>query len=276
MLASIAEVQFTEKPDLNGMDTGSYLDSFICQELEPIDLADRVCKGNSFCNVFDGRPKKENFVLGYVLAVDVDKGELAGMEALLRPPFVRAYAAFIYPTLRSTEEAPRHRVVFCLDEPIREAGDFEYAAKTVYELFPGADTGCANAGRTFLGNGKIRRDGLVVWFGGHTLYLPDLRLLVRQRRAREQVRVVATSPDGGRLVEWATATAQEGERNRLGYWLACRLREAGLGRDEAAKRLLEYQRAVRDRGSCPYTIHEALSSLNSAFGSVSIRYEGKM
>jgi hypothetical protein len=58
--------------------------------------------------------------------------------------------------------------------------------------------------------------------------------------------------------------ARPGARNSIGYWLACRLRDAGLSFPEAEVLLVCYAAQVDD-GDHPYTTREALASLRSAY-----------
>lgn len=233
MLASIAEVGFVEKPDFHEQDNGAYLDSFVLQDIEPIDLANHICQGDSFTNVFDGRPKTSSFIMGSIIAVDLDESPPLG--ALLTNPFVASYATLVYPTFSSTEDRPRHRVVFCLEEELMGIENFERCSKAIYRMFPGADRQCAGAARTFLGNGSLRGDYSRIWFTGKLMPLYDLWLLVRQQESSQVNRRGPVVRDGpvDRAVEWAIAHVREGERNHVGYWLACRLHERGLDEAEA-------------------------------------------
>lgn len=62
----------------------------------------------------------------------------------------------------------------------------------------------------------------------------------------------------------ALERARPGTRNSTGYWLACRLREAGLSVPEAEAILLRYAAQVA-AGDHPYTAREALASVRSAY-----------
>jgi hypothetical protein len=62
----------------------------------------------------------------------------------------------------------------------------------------------------------------------------------------------------------ALARAQPGTRNVTGYWLACRLRDAGV-RVDAAEAILRRYAAQVAAGDHPYHTHEALASLRSAY-----------
>jgi hypothetical protein len=87
----------------------------------------------------------------------------------------------------------------------------------------------------------------------------------------EPARLLRLSPRGlpepDRAEYWlrlALERAQPGIRNVTGYWLACRLREAGLSVLEAEAILLSYAAQVA-AGDHPYHEREALSSLRSAY-----------
>jgi hypothetical protein len=62
----------------------------------------------------------------------------------------------------------------------------------------------------------------------------------------------------------ALERARPGRRNETGYWLACRLRDAGLSFRDAEAILLRYAAQVT-AGDHPYTAREALTSLRSAY-----------
>lgn len=71
-------------------------------------------------------------------------------------------------------------------------------------------------------------------------------------------------PDPDYWLNKALAMAAPGNRNRVGFWLACQLRDAGLPEGESLSLLERYQRRVdtpRDR----FTRHEAEACARSAY-----------
>lgn len=68
-----------------------------------------------------------------------------------------------------------------------------------------------------------------------------------------------------RLLAAAVRLAHPGRRNRLGYWLACRLVEAGVEPREAEAIMAHYAGVVGSFDLAPYTEAEALASLRSAY-----------
>jgi len=78
-------------------------------------------------------------------------------------------------------------------------------------------------------------------------------------------------PDGTPGEYWleqALARAYPGNRNETGFWLACQLRDAGLGESEAVGLMQRYVASVNGQGGTAlYSEQEALRSLSSAYSS---------
>ena len=58
--------------------------------------------------------------------------------------------------------------------------------------------------------------------------------------------------------------AREGNRNQVGFFLACQLRDDGLSEAQAREIMLAYAKQV-PKGKSPYTIQEALATVRSAY-----------
>jgi hypothetical protein len=71
--------------------------------------------------------------------------------------------------------------------------------------------------------------------------------------------------DGNYWLQQALEKAVPGTRNATGFWLACQLRDNGIGFDEASSLMQRYGMQVGQRGSELYTLQEALRSLSSAY-----------
>ena len=65
-----------------------------------------------------------------------------------------------------------------------------------------------------------------------------------------------------RCLRWAVRTAEEGCRNSIGHWLACRCTDAGLNEAETLTVLAEYQQGVPGLG---YSLREARATVRSRF-----------
>lgn len=188
MLVSISAMAFDKKPPKGEMPWGPYLDGFATEDLSILDLADRICRGHGHGSVFDGRPHGDNFVMAQTIVLDFDGGdERSSMDWLKAQPFIRAYACLIYPTLSHTPDAPRHRVVFSLDMPIKGRAGYEMAAGCVIALYPHSDQSVGNAARTFFGNGRILTEGLDTYYDEKVLPLSHLRVMARQMLQRQRI-----------------------------------------------------------------------------------------
>lgn len=110
--------------------------------------------------VYDGRPVTtwhangwrtgKNYLCGQHLGLDFDHGTT--LTQLFADPFILHYCAFIYTTLSHTEENPRLRAFFVLDEPIMQARNYGLAASALLWLFGEADRQCRDAVRFWYGS----------------------------------------------------------------------------------------------------------------------------
>ena len=73
----------------------------------------------------------------------------------------------------------------------------------------------------------------------------------------------ALSP-GEKWLTQALSRATEGNRNSVGFWLACQMRDDGLSQEEALALILAYANRVPQE-THPYTSQEALASVRSAY-----------
>ncbi|GAI16510.1 unnamed protein product, partial [marine sediment metagenome] len=68
-----------------------------------------------------------------------------------------------------------------------------------------------------------------------------------------------------RILQEALDRAQPGNRNDMGLWLACQLRDNGISQAEAEAIMQSYVCQVGDTGLEPYTEREAIASLQQAY-----------
>jgi Bifunctional DNA primase/polymerase, N-terminal len=71
--------------------------------------------------------------------------------------------------------------------------------------------------------------------------------------------------DGSYWLRQAVQKAMPGTRNTTGFWLACQLRDSGVGFLAATSQMRQYAALVGQRGGELYTEREALRSLASAY-----------
>lgn len=241
--------------------------SFDNRELEQIDIANLIYAGHPYTTWHRNHWRDgSNYELGQHIGLDFDtEDKRSTLDYLAKEIFIAKYGSMIHTTPSHTAEAPRARVLFLLDTPIYQATNYALAAQAMTWLFSHADPKCKDPARFFYGCRNCE-----VAYLERVLPLSVLRGIIGKYQAtgaREKRRQVRHSEniDAARLVTAAIEKARDGERNSFGYWLACRLAEAGLPQREAETYLRDYQQAVTGRGRSEYSEHEALSSVRSAY-----------
>lgn len=187
---AVNRLRFVEKPTQGMIDWDKFNDGFRNMELDIMRFCNAVYMGFPYCPWMDGRRKVENFQLAQHIAIDMDCGDKrADMETLQRHPLVQTYGAIIHETPSHKPEVPRARVIFILDEPIKDAAGYKVAIQTVTELFDGSDPACVDSARFFYGNGGLQATGQTegIWFNPEAcLPLAELRRFARIRLAKQK------------------------------------------------------------------------------------------
>jgi hypothetical protein len=73
------------------------------------------------------------------------------------------------------------------------------------------------------------------------------------------------SPSGEKWLTEAVDRATEGNRNAVGFWLTCQLRDDGISQEQAQAFILSFANRIPQETS-PYTSQEAVKSVRSAYG----------
>lgn len=154
----------------------TFNDDFENMSLELLDIANAIYTGHAYTTWHEGRRKLDHFISGQHIAIDMDTGdERSSIDQLINHPLVRTWGSLIHTTPSHTDDAPRARVIFLLDEPITDANAYTTATNFLMSQFDGADTVCKDASRFFYG----AKDCIMEWPGG-TLPMAALRVLYKQ------------------------------------------------------------------------------------------------
>ena len=201
-------------------------DSFQCHKVEDIDFANAVYMGHAYTAWHDGRRKKENFVCGQHLAVDLDTGDRrSDVDTLAEHGLVQMYGGIIHTTPSHTPQSPRARVVFFLDKPITSPTGYAAAMEFIAQQFDGADAVCKDPSRFFYGSQDCDLRLVMRVFPVaqlRTLYSRYGRKQTpQQQSARQHNNVVRlddyrNAPNGNASVDGLVASlrgAPQGERN---------------------------------------------------------------
>ena len=188
------------------------------------DIAGMISEGHAFTVWHRNQWRNAaNYELGQHLALDFDAGnDGSSIPVLMRDKFVQQYATFVYSTPSHTAEAPKSRVLFCLDTPIMQAKNYVLASRALLWLFGTADAKCKDAARFFYGSVNCE-----AVFVNRVLPLAKVREIIGQYIAtgqEERRRHTAETPaeaqtfdgDADKLVRYwqrRMEGAREGERN---------------------------------------------------------------
>lgn len=126
--------------------------SFHNIDIEPKRFMELVQMGYAYTSQHTKYRKEENFLLAQHLGLDMDtKDERSTLATLSQNPFIAQYALFIHTTPSHTEEAPKARVVFCLDRPIKDSEKYKEVMRALVDKFSSSDSSCKDASRFFYG-----------------------------------------------------------------------------------------------------------------------------
>ena len=103
------------------------------------------------------RRTTESFLSSSIVGLDIDK-DARPFHSIADDPFFKAHAAFAYTTPSHTETNPRYRVIFILEEPIRNPEEYKQLTTAIATRFSG-DTNATDAVRLWFGspNAQILR-----------------------------------------------------------------------------------------------------------------------
>ncbi|MBT9173887.1 MAG: hypothetical protein DDT21_02293 [Syntrophomonadaceae bacterium] len=264
----------------------AFNDLFVCQSLPPLDIANAIYTGHAYAGWHNGRRCTENFLCAQHIGVDMDSGDQRStFDELLQHDFFKTYGGLIHTTPSHTQQSPRARLLFFLDEPITNPTAFQAAATFVVSLFSGADQAVTDASRFFYGccNCEIE-------IPFKTLPLAHLRHYYARVTAQNRMLTQpAPQPVKGHMnghtnghtngvsakecdhlqdiiLQRAISRANVEGRNNTGLWLATQLRDNAYTKLAAESIVKSYQRAVERNKPEPYTENEALKTLASAYG----------
>ena len=120
--------------------------------------------GHPFSSQHFSFRKKENFICGQHVAIDIDSGgSEASLDSLAKNSLVKSSAALIYSTPSHKDDFPKSRIFFQLDRPIYQVEKYSLLLEAINIRSFGkiADTKCHDPARFFFGS-----NGIVKFIGG--------------------------------------------------------------------------------------------------------------
>ncbi len=116
-----------------GFNWAAFYKTFRRSIMTPREMAIHIWRGHSFTPVWENARREENFISAGHLALDFDAGdETSSLDHLMRVgTFAWMFASFAYSTPSSTPDAPRSRLVFILEYPIYDPGEYRAVYQAV-------------------------------------------------------------------------------------------------------------------------------------------------
>jgi hypothetical protein len=180
---AVSTLEITQKIPPGAPIWGKFNASFENLELDTLKILDHIYHGRAVTTWHKEHWRtSENYLLGQHIGLDFDGGTRdSSISALLDDSFVIRYGSFLYTTISHTDESPRSRVMFLLDQPIMQAKNYTLAVSALLWLFGTADRQCKDAVRFFYGSKDCKFEYL-----NNTLPLEVVKKLISQYQATGQ------------------------------------------------------------------------------------------
>ena len=270
---AFSEMALAQKLDAGDPAWKQFNGSFENLDLDRMDIVNQIFTGHSFTTWHANHWRHgDNYILGQHFGLDFDtEDERSTIAHLLKKPLIAKYASIVYTTPNQRPDAPRARVVFELDTAIHQAKNYTLAAKSLVYLFSASDSKCKDAARFFYGSIGCAAEVLdnILPLRKLREWISDYQDIMKhyvapQTRNARGTTTPTGDTDASLTVTGAIRRAQrEGDRNNIGFWLACTLFEKGLTQTQVTEQMTTYQRGV-DRSDDPYTMKEATKSIRTA------------
>lgn len=110
-------------------------------DYELSEIKKLIMEGHSFCHnfgqdVFHIKHKEnKNFVSAQFISIDIDAEDAMPLAELMMLYPEDSYPTFTYETFHSTPDAPRYRLVYCLDEPVYTNKAFKALYKHFIDIY---------------------------------------------------------------------------------------------------------------------------------------------
>lgn len=121
-------------------------------ELTGAQIMAEVQAGHGLTTQHRGYRHGKNFICGQHIGLDFDtEDDNSRLANLIQDPFIERYAGLLYTTASHTEDKPRARVLFFLDQPIYDPAEYTELATALLWHYGQADQSCKDPARLFFG-----------------------------------------------------------------------------------------------------------------------------
>ncbi|MFN8469338.1 MAG: hypothetical protein U0X20_27525 [Caldilineaceae bacterium] len=154
-------INWTSVNKYDGSDWTAFNNGFTNEHLTLIQLVDAIKAGHAFTSPHrHEHPEVEGKAVCFRHSANWIESQHAGADHdelsifdVLDIPFVANYAALVYTTPSHTEQAPRSRSVFILDQVVTDPAYYVRAMRAItWHLAGKVDAACKDAARVFYGS----------------------------------------------------------------------------------------------------------------------------
>lgn len=148
--------EYKRKPQ--GGEIGAIQNNMKMEEITLGELANRLIRGCSFRPSFLNGKKEEDWISQQIFALDFDENTTIN-EELDRCEELNILPVFAYTSFSHTEEHHKFRLVFCMNEVVK---DYDTASNTqiiLMKLFNKCDKQCSNLSRLYFGGRVLIYEG---------------------------------------------------------------------------------------------------------------------
>jgi len=159
-----------------------YNGGFTNYDLTPEELALAIAEGHGYTTQHTDYRKAANFTAGQHIGLDFDTLPAGStlQDIIDGDSFTAYFSGLLHTTASHTPEAPRGRILFFLDRPIYDAGQYALLSEALLDHYSQADPACKDACRLFFG-----AEDCEILLSGNTLTLEDAaHLLIFPYRAK--------------------------------------------------------------------------------------------
>lgn len=160
--------------------------------LSAFALSREIKQGHAYTSWHNGIRKRSNFLTGQVVATDHDtEDERSSFDFLKQDEFIAKYAFMLHSTPSHTQDKPRSRVVYILDQEIQNVESYETLLRALLDKFGDADPTGKDACRFFFaplqGNVEVLGNVLPVRVCAEVLVKPYMEKVAKRKQARKDM-----------------------------------------------------------------------------------------
>lgn len=184
------------------------------------DLCKSIYVGYPYSAHYTNRRLIENFVETSLIPIDFDSGDMdSSLDVLRENPMYQRYGTFIHTTPSHKPDKPKARMVFVLEEPIKDYDNYNIFYRGFRrDYFSKADRSVSDPNRIFYGSKKceMNLNGMFMPMSIYNNLLESYKKQEEEERLKEEARIASIKLNYKELSGYLRK-AVKGERDRVAY-----------------------------------------------------------